>query len=306
MDGNHNTQSSEQNEGKLRLALMLSGSFFIIEFAGGILTNSLALLSDAMHMLTDVVALILAIVAIRIGRRATDARRTYGYRRFEILAAALNAALLFFVAMFILYEAYQRYLSPPKIQSGAMLIVATIGLLINILSIRLLIGGSKDSLNIKAAYLDALSDMIGSIGVIIAALIIHFTAWQHIDLIIAALIGLWILPRAWKLLSTTVNILLEGVPEGIEMEKIMSQLKAIPGITQVHDLHIWAITSGQNSLTAHLVVNTPQGNNIVLNQASEVAKQHGIEHTNFQMEIEGCGATEVGCKSHSHGKDNEK
>ncbi|HHX7304836.1 TPA: cation diffusion facilitator family transporter [Legionella anisa] len=235
-------------------ALLLTGGFLIAEVIGGIVTGSLALISDAAHMLTDVTALIIALIAIRISKRPADERRTFGYYRFEILAAAFNAALLFVVALYILFEAYQRLKQPPEIYSLGMLIIASMGLVVNLASMSLLSSEKDKSLNIKSAYLEVWSDMLGSLGVIAAALIIRFWGWSWVDSAVAVVIGLWVLPRTWVLLKETVNILLEGVPSGVNLEKIKAQMMKVEGVLGVHDLHVWAITSDKISLTAHLVV----------------------------------------------------
>lgn len=285
MSGDHAIPTGADNERRLKWALGLTGTFLIVEVIGGLWTGSLALLSDAAHMLTDFMALLVALVAIRIGKRAADNKRTYGYKRFEILAAALNAVVLFLVAFYILYEAYKRFQSPPDIEAGWMMAVAAVGLVVNIISMRMLAQSSEHSLNVKGAYLEVLSDMVGSIGVIIAALIIKFTGWWQVDPILAVLIGFWILPRTWKLLSESLNILLEGVPLGIDMDKLRADLAAIPGIREVHDLHVWAITSGSNSLTAHLLLESAAANVALMEQAQAVVKAHKIDHSNFQLEV---------------------
>jgi cobalt-zinc-cadmium efflux system protein len=254
MSSNHANEVTEgKSERPLWIALILTTTFLIAEVVGGVLTNSLALISDAAHMFTDSAALAVSLVAIRIGRRAADSLRTFGYYRFEILAAAFNAALLFLVAMYILYEAYQRLNNPPEIQTGAMLVVATLGLFINLISMRLLTSDKDKSLNVKGAYLEVWSDMLGSVGVIVGAIIIRFTGWPWVDSAIAVLIGLWVLPRTWTLLKESMNVLLEGVPEGLNLVEISDTLAQINCVSSVHELHVWAITSGKASLTAHVV-----------------------------------------------------
>lgn len=272
------------NEGRLKIAVALTGTYLFAEVVGGLWTGSLALLSDAAHMLTDVMALIIALIAIRIGRRPADIKRTYGYYRFEILAAAFNAVVLFLVAIYILYEAYQRFQEPPEIESTGMLVVATIGLVVNVISMRLLQGGSSKSLNIKGAYLEVLSDLLGSVAVIVAAIIIRLTGWWQVDPILAVLIGFWVVPRTWTLLSESINILLEGVPGSIELQKLHDDLAALPGVEAVHDLHVWAITSGQNSMTVHLVTGQPGAAASLVRAAQEVATKHSIEHASIQIE----------------------
>lgn len=272
-------------EKSLWWALSLTGGFLIAEVIGGILTGSLALISDAAHMLTDVTALIIALIAIRVSKRPADARRTFGYYRFEILAAAFNAALLFAVALYIIYEAYQRLKQPPEIYSTGMLIIASLGLLINLASMYLLSRDKDKNLNLKSAYLEVWSDMLGSVGVIIAALLIRFTGWGWVDSAIAVLIGLWVLPRTWILLKETINILLEGVPAGIDFNKIKSRIMSIKGISDVHDLHIWAITSDKISLTAHLIIASGFKEELVRGEVqSLLLSQFKILHTTLQTE----------------------
>lgn len=279
-----------QSERPLWIALMLTTAFLVAEIIGGILTNSLALISDAAHMFTDSAALAISLVAIRIGRRPADSARTFGYYRFEILAAALNAVLLFMVAMYILYEAYLRLDDPPEIQSGTMLIVAAIGLVVNLISMKLLSGGKDASLNIKGAYLEVLSDMLGSIGVIIGALVIRYTGWTWVDSVIAVGIGLWVLPRTWTLLKESMHVLLEGVPKGLGIDEINKAILGVPGVASVHDLHVWSITSGKASLTVHVVqdagVTDPQPLLTAIRQL--IAAKYDIHHATVQVETTPC------------------
>lgn len=246
-------EASEKNAKKLYFALALTTTFLIIEVIAAFMTQSLALLSDAAHMLTDAAALAIALVAIKIGQKPADDKRTFGYQRFEILAALFNALMLFVVALYILFEAYQRFENPPEIQSIGMLVVAILGLIINLISMKILLSSSKESLNIKGAYLEVLSDALGSVGVIIGALIIYFTGWMWIDTLIAVLIGFWVLPRTWILLKQSIHILLEGVPEEIDIEKLRSDLLMLEGVQSIHELKVWAITSRKVVLTVHLV-----------------------------------------------------
>lgn len=283
---------------RLGIAICLTGGFLIAEVAGGILTGSLALLSDAAHMMTDVMALAIALMAVRVGARRADAKRTFGYRRLEILAAALNAAALLLVAFYILYAAWWRFQNPPDIASTGMLVIAIFGLIINLLSMRVL-SGNKESLNIRAAYTEVFADMISSLGVIGGAIIIKLTGWSQVDPILAALIGLWVLPRSWRLLGESLNILLEGVPAGIDMKKLYTELTAIPGVCEVHDLHVWAITTGQNSLTAQLIAADYPTDETIMKAARNIANGHGIAHTNFQIEVTGWHAP-CALDSHHH------
>jgi cobalt-zinc-cadmium efflux system protein len=252
--GHAHNHGAGANARSLSIALGLTASFLVAELVGAWLFNSLALLSDAAHMFTDAAALAIALAAIRIGQRPADKQRTYGYRRFEILAAAFNAVLLFLVAGFVLYEGIQRFFAPPEVQSLGMLLVASAGLLVNLVAMRILAGGKDDSLNVKGAYLEVWADMLGSVGVIGAALLIWATGWNWVDPIVAIAIGLWVLPRTWILLRDTTHILLQGVPRGIDLDAVRAAMRAQPGVTDVHDLHIWSVAGDDASLTAHVVV----------------------------------------------------
>jgi cobalt-zinc-cadmium efflux system protein len=305
--GHDHKHARTGNETRLKWALVLTAIFLVAEAVAGFLTNSLALLSDAAHMLTDVAALAMSLIAMWIAARPPDTRRSYGYHRFEILAASINASALFVVAAYILYEAYERFRKPPEVQSGAMLIVAVLGLVVNIVSMRILSGGKEGSLNVKGAYLEVWSDMLGSIGVIAAALIIRFTGWSRVDPLIAVLIGLWVLPRTWTLLSESVNVLLEGVPEGIELREVERTLLGLRDVAEVHDLHVWSITSGRNSLTAHLRLVRDCDAEQVMRMATEaVAERFNITHTTIQTEQDApclsddCGKAEARDEEHEH------
>ncbi|MBA3662110.1 MAG: cation transporter [Gammaproteobacteria bacterium] len=287
--GHNHAIPGQHKERPLIIALLLTSAFLIVEVVGGFLTGSLALISDAAHMLTDTAALAIALAAIRIGRRPTDALRTFGYYRFEILAAAFNAVMLFLVAMYILYEAYARLKNPPEIQSLGMLVIASIGLIVNLISMSLLAGDKDKSLNVKGAYLEVWSDMLGSIGVILGAIIIYFTQWVWVDSLIAVGIGLWVLPRTWILLKESINILLEGVPEGIDMLQLEQVLREVEGVVDIHELHVWAITSGKVSLTAHVVIAAGYDCDAVTTSLKELLKQKfNITHTTLEHERKKC------------------
>lgn len=285
---NHSHATPQDHSKRLWWALGLTSTFLIIEVIGGLITQSLALLSDAAHMFTDTAALAIALAAIQIAKRPADQKRTFGYHRFEILAAAFNALLLFIVAFYILYEAWQRISQPPEIQSAGMLGIAAIGLGINLLAMYLLVGGQKDSLNVKGAYLEVLSDAVGSVGVIIGALVIMFTGWLWVDSLIAVAIGFWILPRTWILLRDSLNILLEGVPANVDLGKISADLMQLDGVQSVHDLHVWALTSGKSSLTAHLVVPEADTEQVLLAARELLAHDHQLHHATIQCERTPC------------------
>lgn len=289
MGSGHDHGASQANEKTLWCVLALTSIYLVVEIIGGMLTHSLALWSDAAHMLTDSVGLAIALAAIRIARKPADRKRTFGYYRFEILAATFNATILVGVALFILWDAIQRLIEPVPIHSTGMLIVASIGLLVNLLSMKLLQPSSDTSLNLKGAYLEVWSDMIGSLGVIAAALIIRFTGWLWIDALVAAGIGLWVIPRTWILLKESLNILLEGIPKGIELDVIEQALLALPGVAAVHDLHVWALTSGKNSLTVHLVLDADgEAQQVLVNARHLLAHSFSIHHTTVQIEVDPC------------------
>ena len=294
-DHSHGSASG-RNERALWLALIPTATYMIAEIVGGLLTGSLALISDASHMATDVFGIAIAIVAIRFGRRPADIRRTFGYGRFEILAAATNAIILFAVGIYILLEAYRRLSAPPEIQSTAMLVVALIGLAVNIFSIKVLAVGKDESLNLKGAYLEVWSDLLGSIGVIIAALIIRFTGWTIVDSLVAVGIGLWVIPRTWALLRDALNILLEGVPSGINLERVSDAIHGFPGISDVHDLHIWALTGGRVCLTAHVVTpdRAQDHEQLVSDLGNMLRERFAIGHVTIQFERMPCGDAAAG------------
>lgn len=287
--GHSHAQVRAGHERKLWFALGLTTSFMIAEVIGAFVTGSLALLSDAAHMMTDALALAISLVAIQVAKRAADRKRTFGYARFEILAAAFNALLLFAVAFYILYEAYQRLQAPAQIQSTGMLVIAVLGLIVNLIAMRLLSAASGESLNVKGAYLEVWSDMLGSIGVMIAAVVIMWTGWGWVDSLVAAAIGFWVLPRTWSLLKESMNVLLQGVPDGIDIDQVEQAIRAIPGVKDVHDLHIWALTSGKNVLSTHLVTDSAlDTEHKILSQVTEMLhEQFDISHATVQVEGDG-------------------
>ncbi|WP_333663118.1 cation diffusion facilitator family transporter [Acinetobacter sp.] len=307
MSGHHGHDHShavvtEGNARKLTIALILTSTFLVIEVIAGLITQSLALLSDAAHMFTDAAALAIALAAIQIAKRPADNKRTFGYQRFEILAALFNASMLFFVAMYILYEAYQRFSQPPEIQSLGMLIVASIGLVINLISMKILMSSAADSLNVKGAYLEVLSDALGSVGVIIGAIIIYFTSWYWVDTIIAVAIGFWVLPRTWILLKQSINILLEGVPEEVDIEKLRNDLLALDGVESIHQLKVWAITSKNIHLTVHLFAPNADRKQLHHAAAEMLSHEHGIAEVTLQIEDD----AEMNCQhTHQHDEDEE-
>lgn len=286
MSHDHGMQSAAgKNKRQLTIVLCLTFSYLVAEIVGGLLTHSLALLADAGHMLTDVGGLALALAAIKFSERKATPEKTYGYYRLEILAALTNAVILIGVSLYVLYEAYERFKNPPEVQTRAMLVVAVIGLVVNIVGALLLRSSSEESLNMKGAYFEVLSDMLTSVGVIIAAVIMLTTGWYYADPLISAGIGLFILPRTWSMMMQAVDVLLEGTPSGINVAEMRDDLLAIAGVTAVHDLHVWSLTSGVNAMSVHLTAADSARERDILKSAQRLLDENfHIEHTTIQVE----------------------
>ncbi len=284
----HDRTAAGQNKGRLTIVLILTTIYLVAEVIGGLLTDSLALLADAGHMLTDVAGLALALLAVWFAERPASPERTYGYYRVEILAALTNAVVLIGISLFILYEAYERFLDPPEVASVPMLIVAVIGLVVNLAGIYLLFTGSKESLNLKGAYFEVLSDALGSIGVIVAAIIMATTGWYYADPLISAGIGLFILPRTWSLLSDAMNVLLEGTPSDVNLEAVRAAIGNVEGVADVHDLHVWSLTSGVNALSVHVVLAEGAEHGATLSEIHhKTTADFAIRHVTVQVEPHG-------------------
>ena len=290
---------TESNIKKLTFALALTTLFLVVEILAGFMTQSLALLSDAAHMFTDAAALAIALVAMKIGKLPADDKRTFGYQRFEILAALFNASMLFVVALYILYEAYQRFYHPPEIQSIGMMSVALVGLVINLIAMKILFSSAQDNLNMKGAYLEVLSDALGSVGVFVGAVIIYFTQWMWVDTVIAVLIGFWVLPRTWLLLKQSINILLEGVPEEIDIEELRNDLLRLDKVESIHQLKVWAITSKNVHLTVHLYAPLADHKTLYQQAWQMLSHEHGITEMTLQIEDDECIA-QSSCQPHAH------
>lgn len=281
----HTHTAAGANKKRLAIVFCLTTAYLIAEVVGGLMTGSLALLADAGHMLTDVAGLGLALLAIKFAERPATPERTYGYYRVEILAALTNAVVLIGISLYILYEAWERFGNPPQVESGAMLVVAAIGLGINVAGIIILRKGSKDSLNMKGAYFEVLSDMLTSVGVIVAGVIMLTTGWYYADPLISAGIGLFILPRTWLLLREAVGILLEGTPSDVNPAAIRQAVGRLPGVSEMHDLHVWTLTSGVNAMSAHVVVHDSSMHAEVLSAVHDVITQEfPIAHVTIQIE----------------------
>jgi len=273
----------------LEIALGITTFFFFVELVGGIVTNSLALLADAWHMLNDASALVFAIAAAWIAGKPADAKKTFGYYRTEILAAFLNGIFLWIVVIFIFYEAIQRLQSPAAVETSEMLIIAFFGLLANGLSAFVLSKSEGKSLNVKGAFLHVLADAAGSMGVISAGLIMYFTGWYYADPIISMMVGFLIFSSSLKLLRDSINVLLEGVPSGIDVNAVERKIMEQEGVKEVHDLHVWCITPTKIcALSCHIVVK--KGTNrrkLTSNLISMLKQEFGIDHTTIQLEDEG-------------------
>ena len=282
----HEHVSEIKHEKPLWWAFGLTSVFLIAEVIGGLITNSLALLSDAAHMGTDVIALAISLFAVRMSRKPPDAKRTYGFARMEAIGALVNGGMLFLVAGYILWEAVGRFRQPPDVASTGMLVIAVLGLVVNLISMRLLKAGSGDSLNVKGAYLEVWADMLGSVGVIGGAIIIMLTGWTLADPIIAVLIGLWVLPRTWTLLRAAGSVLMQSVPAGMDLDKVRDMMLAHPGVAKVHDLHVWALGSKEPVLTAHIILDdeTQQPDVVRQSLATALTAAFDIEHVTLQVE----------------------
>jgi cobalt-zinc-cadmium efflux system protein len=280
----------------LIIALVLTSGYLVTEVVGGIVTRSLALLADAGHMLTDVGGLALALFAIWFAARPATARHTYGYYRAEILAALANAVLLIGISIYILVEAWDRFRNPPEVASGWMLAIAAVGLGVNAAGIVLLRSGSDESLNLKGAYFEVLSDTLSSLGVIAAAAVMWTTGWRYADPLVSAGIGLFILPRTWMLLRQAVGVLLEGTPSDVDLGALRDALGAIDGVADVHDLHVWALTSGVNAMSVHVVSARAGDVASMLSRVGACANgRFRIAHVTVQVEPPGwtCGGTHL-------------
>ncbi|WP_153127050.1 cation diffusion facilitator family transporter [Peribacillus tepidiphilus] len=276
------------NKRALLISFFLIFSFLVVELIGGILTNSLALISDAAHMLSDAAALGLSLLALKIGEKQANETKTYGYKRFEILAALLNGVTLLLISVYIFYEAYHRFFDPPEVMSFGMLTIAGIGLLVNILAAWILTkGDTNENLNLRSAFLHVLGDLLGSVGAIVAGLLILFFGWNIADPIASVLVSVLVLISGWRVTKESIHILMEGRPVHIDLQEVKSKLVSLSGVTSVHDLHIWSITSGFPALSCHLVVHSRIDRDQVLYEAKAMLQKHfGIQHSTIQIEGE--------------------
>lgn len=280
----HGTTASASRN-RLVAVFALTATIFVVELVGGLVSNSLALLADAGHMFTDVAGIGLALLAIWFAGRPANGGRTFGYLRLEILAAVVNAVLLFGVSAFILFEAWRRLSDPPEIATGLMLVVALVGLAANAVSLFLLRKAQGESLNMRGAYLEVMGDFAGSAAVIVAAIVIALTGWTPADAVASAVIGLLIIPRTWSLLRDAVDVLLEATPKGMDLDEVRTHILRAAGVADVHDLHAWTITSGLNVVSAHVVLEEGADPPIVLDELCRcLSGDFDIEHSTFQLE----------------------
>jgi cobalt-zinc-cadmium efflux system protein len=291
--GHAPTTAGARHRGPLVVALALGVAVFVVEVVTALLTNSLALLSDAGHVLTDVVGLGLALAAIQVAQRPVrDPGRTYGLYRLEILAALVNAVLLFAVAAFVLVEAATRFNDPPHVVGMPVLVVAIVGLAANVTALLLLRRGAGESLNVEGAFLEVVADTLGSVGTIVAAIVLVTAGWRLIDPIIGAAIGLFILPRTVRIGGQALRILLQVAPKDVDVRALQDRLATLPGVVDVHDVHVWTLTSEMDVASAHLMVRQDADSHAVLDQARVLLREHfSIEHATLQVEPE----THEGC-----------
>ncbi|MEK4554145.1 cation diffusion facilitator family transporter [Jeotgalicoccus sp. FSL K6-3177] len=290
----HHDHTHGANKKALTISLILIASFMIVEVIGGVLTNSLALLSDAGHMLSDAISLAVALAAFKMGEKAADSARTYGYRRFEILAAVFNGVTLIVIAVFIIIEAAGRFINPPEVATTGMLIIAVLGLLVNIVVAKILMSGdTHDNLNMKGALLHVLGDLLGSVAAIVAALSIMFFGWGIMDPLASVIVAVLISISGFRILRQSLNVLMEGVPETVDFNRIIEKINNVDGVEDAHHIHVWSITSGMNALSVHIVVNgmlNVHETQKIIQRIEEQMKHESIEHVTVQVE----------CKHHDH------
>jgi cobalt-zinc-cadmium efflux system protein len=281
----HAESASSAGSRRLLLVLALVVGFGVVEVIGGMLTGSLALLADAGHMATDAAGLLLALLAIGIARRPATPERSFGYYRVEIFAAVINAVILLVVAVVILVEAFQRASAPPEVLGLPMLVIASVGLGVNLVSIRLLHAGAQRSLNLRGAYLEVMGDLFGSVAVIVAGIVILATGWTPIDTIASVLIALLIVPRTWSLLREAIDVLLQATPRGVDIGDVRSHLLRADGVVDIHDLHAWTLTSGKHVVSAHVVIEATAHPPAVLDELCAcLTDDFDFEHSTIQLE----------------------
>lgn len=298
MSNEHKHSHAPKHQGMLILSLLLTAGFMIAEVAGGLISGSLALLSDAGHMLNDALSLGLALWALRFGTRAADARRTYGNRRAETVMAFTNGVTLVIVSVLIFKEGLSRLFEPVAVHADQMLWIAGLGLLVNLIVAGLLLKGSGENLNLKGAFLHVLGDLLGSVGAIVAALVIQTTGWVYADAIVSLLIAALILRTSWSFLGETWHILMEGTPPEVDIPLLTERIHQVAGISGLHDLHVWSLTGEQTLLTAHLQIEEEAGGLRVIAAVRQLLNQEfGIQHCTLEPELVAC---ENECELNDH------
>ncbi|MDX1508035.1 MAG: cation diffusion facilitator family transporter [Woeseiaceae bacterium] len=282
---------NDSNMRRVVFALILTGIFMIVEVVGGILSGSLALLADAGHMLTDTMALALAAVAFHVSKRPADRKLTFGYQRFQILAAFVNGLSLLLIVGWILYEAVARFLYPQPVMGTTMLVVAAAGLVVNIVAFAILHSGDRDNLNIRGAALHVAGDLLGSVAAIVAALVIIYTGWTTIDPILSVAVAMLILKSAWLLVKRSAHVLLEGAPEWLNVAQMQEKLTAeVDGVSSIHHVHVWGLTPQDLMLTMHVRLTTEIGNptSVIRDVKILLLQEYGIGHSTIEIEVDEC------------------
>ncbi|MFI9551606.1 cation diffusion facilitator family transporter [Nonomuraea endophytica] len=293
--GHGSTSATARYRGRMAIVIGITSVIFVAQIVGGLLANSLALISDALHSATDVTGVLMALIAATFAARPASQKRTFGYYRLEILAAVANAVLLFGIAVWVFTAAWERFFQPPEVASGTVLVVAGVGLAVNLVSMALLYRGQKESLNVRGAYLEVLGDMLGSVAVLVAALIIQVTVWFVVDPIASVVVAVMILPRAWRLLREAVEVLLQATPKGMDLSQVRAHMLEREGVLGVHDLHAWTLTSGLPVLTAHVVVageRLPDAGRLLDELHGCLTGHFDVEHSTIQLEPAGHAAHE--------------
>jgi len=287
----HHSHDDKSSIKRVQLALVLTGIFMVVEVVGGIISGSLALLADAGHMLTDTMALALAAFAFRVSSKPADTKRSYGYQRFQIIAAFVNGLSLLAIVGWILFEAVMRMINPPEVIGTTMLVVASAGLVVNVVVFLILHSGDQENLNIRGAALHVLGDLLGSVAAIIAAFVIIKTGWMPIDPILSVLVAALILRSAWQLVRRSAHILLEGAPEWLDLAEMQSKIiAAVPQVTEIHHVHVWGLTPQHPMLTMHVVLEEkPEDPTALVRSVKQVLKSNfGINHSTIEVELGDC------------------
>lgn len=288
--GHDHNHTHTTNKNMLMLSFIIITTYMVVEAVGGIFTNSLALLSDAGHMLSDAISLGVGLLAFRLGEKAANYNKTYGYKRFEILAAVFNGVTLIVISLYIFYEAYHRFSEPPEVASTGMFIIAFIGLLVNIMVAWLLMrSDTKENLNMRAAFLHVLGDLLGSVGAVTAALCMMFFGWGWADPLASVLVAILVLISGFRVTKDAVHVLMEGTPKSCDIESIIRTIESVSGIQRIHDLHVWSITSGQHALSCHAVVDEHLSvlqSQEILRAVEHELEHKGINHVTVQLENE--------------------